>query len=425
MKTTPSRVVMCIGAAVLVGLSAPVPVLADPITVPDDGSRPGGSGGTESGAPQAGPGISRGPYADRIAEQTRTLADLGERTTAAKEELGLRQGETTQSRENWRDLDGIAQRTEDLAADMAALAYQEKAAEIPDLTEKFDELFQVHPEYLDLDRRAIAEEAEDARSDAGVAKAGLDAAEATEAIADGEHDKLSKRLTKKTKALEKLVERNREAIALEERQAEAENQRESGGQISVDIDGSEAGAEAKEAVEYALRQTGKPYVWGAEGPSTFDCSGLTQTSYGQPGVRLPRIAKQQFRDTAASRVPVEKLLPGDLIFYGDNANDWSTIYHVGMYIGDGKMVHAPRPGDVVKVAPVWFDEFVGAHRVVRAMDTEPAESKQDKKKQRPDSPTKPPVTEPESTPRPGRDEGDTSTPGGGDAPTPTPTPWRG
>ncbi|WP_144300379.1 C40 family peptidase [Stackebrandtia nassauensis] len=423
---------MCLGTAVLLGISTPVPALADPVTVvPDDGSRPEGgapAGDQEPGeVPISGPGISRGPYADKIAEQTRSLADLGERTTDAEEQLKLRKDETSLSRLNWRDLDGEAKATEELAADMAAAAYQEKAAEIPGLTDKFEDLFEVNPELLNLNQNAIMEEAEDARSDAGVAKATLDAAEATEAIAEGEHKDLSKKLDKKTKSLEKLIERNREAITLEEQQAEANNERETG-QISIDIDGAEAAEEAKQAVKFALKQTGKSYVWGDEGPNTYDCSGLTQTSYGQPGVRLPRIAKQQFRDTSQARVPMEKLLPGDLIFYGDVPEDWTSVYHVGMYIGDGQMVHAPRPGDVVRVAPVWFDEFVGAHRVVQAVDTKPAESKEkkDKKeKKRADSPSETPATKPESPPVPGSDEETTSGPGGGDAPTPTPTPWRG
>lgn len=427
MKTTPSRVLMCLGTAMLLGISTPVPALAEPVSVPDDGSRPegGAPAGDDGGVPESGPGISRGPYADKIAEQTRDLAELGERTTAAEEKLGLRKDQTALNRLNWQDLDATAVETEELAADMAAIAYQEKAAEIPGLTDKFDELFQVNPHLLNLDRYAIAEEAEDARSDAGVAQATLDSAEATEAIAGSEHKKLSKSLAKKTKSLEDLVERNREAIATEERQAEAANQRESEGQISVDVDGTEAAAEAKQAVKFALKQTGKPYVWGDEGPDTFDCSGLTQTSYGTPGVNLPRIAAQQFRDTAQMRVPVEKLLPGDLIFYGDVPEDWTSVYHVGMYVGEGLMVHAPRPGDVVKVAPVWFDEFVGAHRVVEALDTKPDESKKDKKKDRPDSPTETPATKPEPTKLPDTEDESTSGPGGGDAPTPTPTPWRG
>lgn len=423
MKTTPSRVVMCLSAAALIGISTPVPAIADPVSVPDDGSRPEGGtiGGGDGGTPESGPGISRGPYADKIAEQTRSLADLGERTTAAEEELDLRQKQTALNRERWRDLDDTATKTEELAAEMAALAYQEKAAEIPGLTAKFDALFQINPYLLNLDRHAVAAEAKDARSDAGVAKASLDAAVATEAIAENEHDELSEDLERRTEALEKLIERNEKAIAVAERRAEAENARESAGKISTDIDGTAASDEAKAAVRFALEQTGKPYVWGDEGPDTYDCSGLTQSSYDQPGVNLPRVAAQQFRDTADSRVSVAKLLPGDLIFYGDVPGDWSSVYHVGMYVGEGRMVHAPRPGDVVRVAPVWFEEFVGAHRVVDAIDTEPEEEE----KQRPQSPTETPAVKPEPTPLSDTDEETTSGPGGGDAPTPTPTPWRG
>ncbi|WP_329167106.1 C40 family peptidase (plasmid) [Streptomyces sp. NBC_01717] len=97
------------------------------------------------------------------------------------------------------------------------------------------------------------------------------------------------------------------------------------------------------ALSEALAQRGKPYVWGAEGPSSFDCSGLMQYAYRRAGLELPRTTWGQIN--AGRRVPVSEARPGDLVFYRGAA-------HVGMYIGDGRVIHAPRPGRNVTVQPL-------------------------------------------------------------------------
>jgi cell wall-associated NlpC family hydrolase len=132
------------------------------------------------------------------------------------------------------------------------------------------------------------------------------------------------------------------------------------------VDGSTGpvAATALSAVRVALAQLGKPYVFGAEGPSTYDCSGLVQYAYAHAGVRLPRTARPQFRATRP--VPPNKLLAGDLLFFATDKSNWDTIHHVGLYLGGGRMVHAPTTGDVVRVAPVWWAEYFGATRVVSA-----------------------------------------------------------
>jgi cell wall-associated NlpC family hydrolase len=114
------------------------------------------------------------------------------------------------------------------------------------------------------------------------------------------------------------------------------------------------GPQAQQAINAALSRLGSPYVWGATGPSQFDCSGLMQWAYNQAGISLPRSAAQQATfGTAVSR---SQLQPGDLVFY------YSPVSHVGMYLGDGKMVHAPTSGDVVKISPLQ-SQYVGARRV--------------------------------------------------------------
>jgi len=120
---------------------------------------------------------------------------------------------------------------------------------------------------------------------------------------------------------------------------------------------------ARKAVEVALAQLGSPYVWGAEGPSTFDCSGLTSFAYAAAGVTIPRVSRAQFAAYAASRpVAPTNLRPGDLVFFADNPRAPSTIHHVGMYIGKGLMVEAPHTGAVVRTSSIWRPSYAGAVR---------------------------------------------------------------
>ncbi|HOT79033.1 MAG TPA: NlpC/P60 family protein [Microthrixaceae bacterium] len=104
-------------------------------------------------------------------------------------------------------------------------------------------------------------------------------------------------------------------------------------------------AGAPTAVEVALAQQGDPYRWAASGPDSFDCSGLIMFAYKAAGVSLPHSSRALRGMT--ERISVDELQPGDLVFGG------SPVHHVGMYIGNGQMVHAPHSGDVVRVASVY------------------------------------------------------------------------
>jgi len=115
------------------------------------------------------------------------------------------------------------------------------------------------------------------------------------------------------------------------------------------------------AIRYALDQVGKPYVWGATGPDSYDCSGLVQSSYAMAGVALPRTSREQARVGTAVDLP--DLLPGDLLFWAYNPSDLSTVHHVAMYLGDGKIVQAPQPGEFVEVTTMWLSGYAGAVRV--------------------------------------------------------------
>ena len=115
-----------------------------------------------------------------------------------------------------------------------------------------------------------------------------------------------------------------------------------------------ASGRAAAAVAYALDQVGDAYVWGAAGPNAFDCSGLTMMAWGAAGVSLPHSSRAQAGSGA--QVSASDLQPGDLVFY------YSPISHVGMYIGNGMIVHAARPGEGVKVSDLYSMPYSGAVR---------------------------------------------------------------
>ncbi|MFI9614579.1 NlpC/P60 family protein [Streptomyces sp. NPDC052023] len=112
--------------------------------------------------------------------------------------------------------------------------------------------------------------------------------------------------------------------------------------------------EGDRAVRYAVRQLGKPYEWGAEGPRSYDCSGLTSQAWADAGTPIPRTSQEQW--ARLNRVPLKELRPGDLVVYFPEAT------HVAMYLGDGMVVQAPRPGAKVKVSPIAANPVLGAVR---------------------------------------------------------------
>jgi cell wall-associated NlpC family hydrolase len=109
------------------------------------------------------------------------------------------------------------------------------------------------------------------------------------------------------------------------------------------------------ALRAALTQRGKPYVWGAAGPDSYDCSGLVMWAFAQEGISLPHYTGDQWN--SGMHVSRADLQPGDLVFF------FADISHVGLYIGNGLMVDAPSTGQLVQVQPVFWDSFVGAVRI--------------------------------------------------------------
>ncbi|MCB5911193.1 C40 family peptidase [Streptomyces pinistramenti] len=181
---------------------------------------------------------------------------------------------------------------------------------------------------------------------------------------------LLSRLTAQEKARLAELDRKKEEAAqrkadeMARRQAEKEhkgNPEGNGGSGDGSTDGSAGGSgdgtsltKAKKALAFARAQMGKPYVWGATGPNSYDCSGLTQAAWKAAGVSLPRTTWDQVK--TGERVATKDLQPGDLVFF------FKDISHVGMYIGGGKMIHAPKPGASVRVESIYYMPVYGSIR---------------------------------------------------------------
>lgn len=117
---------------------------------------------------------------------------------------------------------------------------------------------------------------------------------------------------------------------------------------------SSATTKAEKVLAFARAQIGKPYVWGATGPSSYDCSGLTQAAWKAAGVSIPRTTWDQVN--VGTRIATADLRPGDLVFFYDD------ISHVGIYKGDGMMIHAPKPGANVREESIYYMPIYGSVR---------------------------------------------------------------
>ncbi|MEU0191898.1 NlpC/P60 family protein [Streptomyces afghaniensis] len=168
-----------------------------------------------------------------------------------------------------------------------------------------------------------------------------------------ERDEVRKRLHDVEELLASLSRDQLTALAEFEKKGITEAQRKfmaSGALSSVRT----PSAEGDRAVSHAVRQLGKPYAWGAEGPKSYDCSGLTSQAWAAAGTSIPRTSQEQWK--RLKRIPLAELRPGDLVVYFPEAT------HVALYLGDGMVVQAPRPGAKVKVSPIAANPVLGAVR---------------------------------------------------------------
>ncbi|MGY5051775.1 NlpC/P60 family protein [Streptomyces sp. 900105755] len=203
----------------------------------------------------------------------------------------------------------------------------------------------------------------------------LKAAKATVQTKLASARELLSRLTAAEKARLAAIERRqreaaaRKAAELARQQSAAAGQEASssrsasGGSVSGSGSGSGSGSDsayatkAAKAIAFARAQIGKPYVWGATGPGSYDCSGLSQAAWKAAGVSLPRTTYDQVN--AGTTVSLADARPGDLVFFYDD------VSHVGIYIGNGMMIHAPKPGAYVREESVYYGGESIIHSVVR------------------------------------------------------------
>ena len=121
--------------------------------------------------------------------------------------------------------------------------------------------------------------------------------------------------------------------------------------------GTTANQVALQAMAFAKRQIGKPYVWGGTGPKGYDCSGLQMTAYLHAGLTIPRTAAEQYAG-AGKLVPLNKAKQGDLLFYASDVTKPSTVYHVAMYVGGGRLLDSPQTGENVQIDPLWTTDLL-------------------------------------------------------------------
>ena len=197
-----------------------------------------------------------------------------------------------------------------------------------DLTDAMYDEFATEAKELDIRQEATEKRAAEAA--------------AVEAQLAAEKSDVDARLAKAKDLLADLKEQQREEVLSR------------GGSVRIAPTSVPASGRAAIAVRTALAQVGDAYVYGASGPGAFDCSGLTMFSWGAAGVGLPHSSGAQFG--SGPRISASNLQPGDLVFY------YSPISHVGMYIGNGLIVHAANPGTGVVVSGLYSMPFSGAVR---------------------------------------------------------------
>ncbi|KWV29573.1 C40 family peptidase [Micromonospora rifamycinica] len=428
-----------------------------PNTVPDTGSRPVVAGGLQlPGAPTSGyPGAGQPGYPtlpvgglptspllsqiDTLTAQNGQLADqllqLQKQRDDARVQLTGVQGELTRAR-------SALTVAEQQANAVAANAFKAAAALPPgELARDLHGLSVLQRvtrgEQADDETTAASGELSRARTAEQVAAQAVTAATDRVRRAEEQFAAVQKALRDNDARIAKLRADNQaQLIALEKQQEAAEQKLGAAYVEGQSSTGMNASPQALAAVRYALAQLGDPYLWAAEGPDRFDCSGLMWAAYRSAGYYdLPRVARDQYYATRGRTVAQSALLPGDLLFFASGSS-WTTIHHVAMYIGNGRMVQAPRSGDVVKISQVRWSGLYAATRVVGAVSvpgspitqvptptpkpTTPS-PKPTTPSPKPTTPSPKPTT-PTPTPRP--TGGSTKPPTKPPVPTPTPTPTK-
>ncbi|MFI6239720.1 NlpC/P60 family protein [Micromonospora sp. NPDC050795] len=427
-------------AALLGAIAAAVlatPAYAEPgvpTTVPDTGSRPAVTGSLQlpGSAPVAGVpappvvNVGNGPLATAISAGEVQVGALGEDLLVRRQKRVDAQAQLDAAGKALATAQDALLRAQQ-SADTAATEAVKAAAALPpgELAQDIRGLSRLQAisrgEKVDGGTTGVAGELSRARAGEQAAYQKHSQAKDLLVAAEAEFTAGETALRTAEASLLKLRRDNAAALIEIERQQEAAEQQIGAGYVSnQSISGMAAHPRALAAVRYALAQLGDDYKWSEEGPNQFDCSGLMWAAYRSPGADyfdLPRVSRDQYAATRGRTVPQSALLPGDLLFFASGSS-WTSIHHVAMYIGNGKMVQSPTTGDVVKISVVRWSRLYAATRVIGAVPapvvTNPTPPVSTPKPT--PSPTK--TTKPTPTPSPTK----TTTPKPTESATPTPTP---
>ncbi|MFG3697925.1 NlpC/P60 family protein [Micromonospora sp. NPDC047620] len=433
------------------------PVHADPAlptSVPDTGLRPAVTGQLQlpGGAPVTGaPGLGGvpgapagnlidGPLATQIYAAEAQVGQLRDQLLVLLQKRTEAEGQrATAERDLALAREALARAQE--GADAAAAGAFKAAAALPpgEFANDLHELSRlsriIRGEKAEGGTTAAEGELSRARTGEQAAGQALISAESRLKGAQTEYAAGEKALRDAEAKLAKLRRDNAAQLIELERQQEALDQQLGAGYVGNETaNGLAAHPTALKALAYARAQLGDPYLWAAEGPDRFDCSGLIYAAYRSAGYYgLPRVSRDQYYATRSRTVSRSALLPGDLLFFASGTS-WTTIHHMGMYVGGGKMIHAPTTGDVVKISTVRWSRLYAATRVIGAVpaptstpspspsQTKPPSPKptgSPKPTPKPTSPSPSPSTSPSATPT--GSPSPTTSPSASTSPSPSPT----
>jgi len=390
--------------------------------VPNPGSRPvadatlplPGAPTTPGSAPRQPAVPVSDPLAAQVNAENAAVELLGEQRLQVQANLDQAKQVTATTESAWRQAaDALAELRR--KADSAASDAYKAAVALGPLEQYADDLHQLSQLAPGLGEmpggEELAREVAEAEQLERTTHAAYTNASAAQEALFTRSQSLKQQYDQRSAVLQDLLARNTAALARIEAEQEARDQ-ELGSHLDVGtaVDGMTANPKAIAALQFALAQRGKWYEWGAEGPLHFDCSGLMFAAYGSVGFHnLPRVSSDQYH--ALKPVAINKLLPGDLLFFGEDRGDWHSIHHVGMYLGNNRMIHSPRTGDVVKISSIQWSWFFGAARVFDAVPA-PKPAPQ---------PAPPPTTTPPTTTPPTTTPPSTTPPSQSPSPTPAPT----
>lgn len=420
-----------LGAIAAAALSAPAhadPSL--PSTVPDTGARPivsgplslpGGASLTPS-SPTPVTNLVNGPLAAKIYAAEARVGQLSDELLLLKQQRTEAQTQLTAAEQDLNRAQAVLARAQERADSAVADAIKAAAALPPaPFATDLQDLNEISgitrgEKVTGGETTAAAREFNRARTSEQVAQQAMAAAQARVRSVDTAYSTTEQALRGEEATLATLRRDNAAQLLELERQQEAAEQALGAQWVANETaNGLTAHPTARKAVAYALAQLGDPYLWAAEGPDRFDCSGLVWAAYRSAGYRaLPRVSRDQYYATRSRTVARTGLLPGDLLFFASGSS-WTSIHHMGMYIGRGRMVHAPRSGDVVKISTVTWSRLYAATRVVNGVPI-------------PTTPTPTPTVSatptptPSTTPKPTPPPSATPSPSATGTPSPTTTP---